>query len=43
MDMPDMDIINIGGGFTLIDKEDQKNFQSVAPLISEVIDEIFPK
>ena len=37
-----MDIIDIGGGFTLIHEDDEKNFYEVAPLISEVIDELFP-
>jgi len=42
MGMPEMNFLDIGGGFTLIHDEDIKNMPYVAPLIGKLLDELFP-
>ena len=37
-----MDLLDIGGGFTMIHPGTGKNFDEVAPMISDMIDEVFP-
>ena len=39
MGMPEMDFLDLGGGFTLIHDEKIKNFPYVAPLIGKLLDE----
>lgn len=41
--MPALDLIDIGGGFTMVCPKQEKNFDFVAPLISEAIDKLFPE
>ena len=36
--LPPLEIVDIGGGFTMVSPEQEKNFDFVAPLISEAID-----
>jgi len=38
-----MDFLDIGGGFTLILPGSGKNFEEVAPLIQQLLDELFPE
>lgn len=38
-----MDFLDIGGGFTLIFPDTGKNFDEVAPMIGNLLDEIFPE
>lgn len=40
--MPEMDLIDIGGGFTLTLPDSGKNFDEVAEHIGKTIDELFP-
>lgn len=40
--MPEMDFLDIGGGFTMIHPEGNKNFDSTGPKIGKLIDEYFP-
>jgi len=41
--LKEMDFLDIGGGFTLIYPGTGKNFDEVAPMISNLLDEIFPE
>ena len=41
--LPPLELIDIGGGFTMVSPEQEKNFDFVAPLISEAIDKYFPE
>jgi len=41
--MPPLEIVDIGGGFTMVSPEQEKNFDFVAPLISEAINNHFPE
>lgn len=43
MGMEQMDLIDIGGGFTLVNKIPERNFDFVAPKIGELLDELFPE
>lgn len=43
MGMQEMDFVDIGGGFTLVNPDHEKNFEFVAPKIAQVIDELFPE
>ena len=42
MGLPEMDLLDIGGGFTqCLEQEEGKNFDQVAPRIANMIDELF--
>lgn len=41
--LEEMDFLDIGGGFTLILPNSDKNFEDVAPVIGGLIDELFPE
>ena len=43
MGMKEMDLVDIGGGFTLITPNSKKNFEEVAPSIGALIDKLFPE
>jgi len=43
MGLEEMDLLDIGGGFTLILPNSTKNFEEVAPIIGELLDELFPE
>ena len=43
MSMEPLDLVDIGGGFTMVAVEKEKNFEYVAPLISQTINKIFPE
>ena len=38
-----INLIDIGGGFTLVNKIPERNFDFVAPKIGELLDELFPE
>jgi len=40
--LPEMDFLDIGGGFTMVHKDQEKNFNFVAPIISSLLDQYFP-
>ena len=40
--LPPLELVDIGGGFTMVSPEQEKNFDFVAPLIAEAIDKLFP-
>ena len=40
--MPDMDILDIGGGFSMSSTDPEKNFDFVAPKINKMLREYFP-
>ena len=42
MGLREMDFLDIGGGFTLIHDEDEKNFHYVGPQVGKILDEVFP-
>lgn len=42
MGLRKMDFLDIGGGFTLIHDEDEKNFHYVGPQVGKILDEVFP-
>ena len=37
-----MDFLDIGGGFTMINPDNTKNFDYTAPLIGKLIEDLFP-
>ena len=41
--MPPLELVDIGGGFTMVNPLQEKNFDFVAPLISEAINKHFPE
>lgn len=41
--MPPLDLVDIGGGFTMVSPDQEKNFDHVAPMISEAIEKHFPE
>lgn len=43
MGMKPMDLLDIGGGFTMVAEHQPKNFTAVAPVVSRLIDQIFPE
>jgi ornithine decarboxylase len=43
MGMKPLNLIDIGGGFTMVNPDQEKNFDFVAPLISSTLDQIFPE
>ena len=40
--MEEMDILDIGGGFSMSSTDPEKNFDFVAPKINEMLKEFFP-
>ena len=43
MGMESMDLVDIGGGFTLITPNTTKNFEEVAPKIATLVEDLFPQ
>ena len=43
MGMKPLDLIDIGGGFTMVNPDHVKNFDYVAPLISSTLEHYFPE
>jgi ornithine decarboxylase len=43
MGMEPMDLIDIGGGFTLVNPDKARNFDHVAPIIGAALDRLFPE
>lgn len=40
--MPDMDLLDIGGGFSMSSEKEENNFDVVAPQIQNMLSEYFP-